>query len=61
MGGSFSWNLPGSMASYANVMAIKSLLVDNDVIEFKRQLFMAAKCTEAIILAEPRPSVILRN
>ena len=51
--GSFSWDLPGSMASYAKVIGIKSLLIDNDVIELKRQLFMAAKCTEAIILAEP--------
>lgn len=49
----FKWNLLGGVASDVNMMAIKSLLVDNDVMEFKRQLYMAEKCTEAVILSEP--------
>ncbi|MFD1428314.1 hypothetical protein, partial [Kroppenstedtia sanguinis] len=51
--GNFSWDLPGLIASDVKVMAIKSLLVDNNVIEFKRQLYMAAKYIEANLLAEP--------
>ncbi|MGF7088675.1 hypothetical protein JOD24_002524, partial [Kroppenstedtia sanguinis] len=49
----FTWNLLSGMVLDVKMMMIKSLLVDNNVIEFKRQLYMAAKLTETITLAQP--------
>ncbi|QKG85643.1 hypothetical protein GXN76_15105 [Kroppenstedtia pulmonis] len=47
------WNYPRSIAGSANPVAIKTLLVDQDVVEFKRLAYLIGKCLEALFFVEP--------
>lgn len=50
--GSYYWHLSGAMATDTEALAIRSLHNDKNVVEFKRQLYLRAKCAEAVVLAD---------
>ncbi|QKG85642.1 hypothetical protein GXN76_15100 [Kroppenstedtia pulmonis] len=47
------WDYPSVIARVSNPIAIKTLLIDQDVVEFKRLAYLMGKCIEAIFFVEP--------
>lgn len=47
------WDFPWAISRETEVIAIKKIIVDRDVIAFKQMAYTIAKCYEAIFLAEP--------
>lgn len=47
------WNYPVAISDELKIVAVKTLLVDQDVMEFKRLAYLVGKCIEALFFVEP--------